>query len=202
MEVFGRYEKVETYSGEEVSAKDLLELIRSIVSEYALSWIMKIVQLGGIDPETRFYLLLRWAYNSGRVPFDVARKLANAVGVELTEQWNKGFIKKDKEFIQVLGPKDRGIKFLEKETHTTMVDVLHACLLWWEKNQRRKISELLESAGLIHNNVFWQMAQAISEVLPPGDKEKQMLQGFLYGKEAYQKGENGKNSGGEQLRII
>lgn len=202
LEVFGRYEKVETYSGEEVSAKDLLELIRSIVSEYALSRIMKNVQLGGIDPETRFYLLWRWAYNSARVPFDEARKLANAVGVELTEQWNKGFIKKDKEFIQVLGPKDRGIKFLEKETHTTMVDVLHACLLWWEKNQRRKITELLESAGLVHNNAFWQMAQSISEVLPPGDKEKQMLQGFLYGKEAYQKGENGKNSGGEQLRII
>ena len=202
LEVFGRYEKVETYSGEEVSAKDLLELIRSIVSEYALSRIMKNVQLGGIDPETRFYLLWRWAYNSARVPFDEARKLANAVGVELTEQWNKGFIKKDKEYIQVLGPKDRGTKFLEKDTHTAMVDVLHACLLWWEKNQRRKITELLESAGLIHNNVFWQMAQAISEVLPPGDKEKQMLQGFLYGKEAYQKGENGKNSGGEQLRII
>ena len=94
LEVFGRYEKVETYSGEEVSAKDLLELIRSIVSEYALSRILKNVQLGGIDPETRFYLLWRWAYNSARVPFDEARKLANAVGVELTEQWNKGFIKK------------------------------------------------------------------------------------------------------------
>jgi putative DNA methylase len=28
---------------------------------------------------------------------------------------------------------------------------------------------------------------AISEVLPEGDKEKQMLQGFLYGRESYGK---------------
>jgi len=27
--------------------------------------------------------------------------------------------------------------------------------------------------------VFWRVAQAISDVLPPGDKEKQLLQGLL-----------------------
>ena len=37
----------------------------------------------------------------------------------------------------------------------------------------------------MNNNDFWQVAQAISEVLPEGDKEKQMLQGFLYGREGY-----------------
>ncbi|MGB9627710.1 MAG: hypothetical protein ACPL6D_03525 [Thermodesulfobacteriota bacterium] len=33
------------------------------------------------------------------------------------------------------------------------------------------------------------VAQAIAEVLPEGDKEKQMLQGFLYGRETYKKEE-------------
>ena len=32
------------------------------------------------------------------------------------------------------------------------------------------------------------MAQSISDVLPDGDKEKQLIQGFLYGKEGYQSG--------------
>lgn len=203
LEVFGRYEKVETYSGEEVSAKDLMELIRETVSAYALSRILKNVHLGGIDPETRFYLLWRWAYNSAKVPFDEARKLGNAVGVELSERWDKGFIKKEKEFIQVLGPKERGAKFLEKKDLKSMVDALHACLLFWEKNRRQELKALLEEAGFLHNNAFWQMAQSISEVLPSGEKEKQMLQGFLYGKESYQKGEKGKNGGqGEQQRIF
>jgi adenine-specific DNA methylase len=191
LEVFGRYERVESYAGEEVKAADLLEFVRKTVSEYALTKILKDSHLGGIDAETRFYLLWRWTYNGAKIIFDEARKLASAVGIELTQYWNSGFIKKDKEFISVLGPKERGARFLEKGKFDNMVDILHACLLLWEKNQRSKITELLTTTGYLHNNAFWQVAQALSEVLPPGDKEKQMLQGFLYGREGYQKVANG-----------
>ncbi|WP_227763401.1 DUF1156 domain-containing protein [Zhaonella formicivorans] len=201
MEVFGRYERVETYSGEEVNAAELLDFIRKTVSEYALTKILKDSHLGGIDAETRFYLLWRWTYNGAKVLFDEARKLASAVGIELTQYWNNGFIKKDKEFISVLGPKERGTKFLEKGKLDNMVDVLHACLILWEKNQRQKITEILTTTGHLHNNAFWQVAQALSEVLPPGDKEKQMLQGFLYGRESYQKVTNGGHNGG-QLKLF
>lgn len=188
LEVFGRYEKVETYSGETVSARELLEHVRRIVSEYALSRILNSTNLGGVDTETRFYLLWRWTYNSSKILFDEARKLASAVGIEITEHWDRGFIKKDKEFISVLGPKDRDRRFLERRDWSSMVDVLHACLLLWERGDRRRITEVLEETGYLDNPAFWQVAQAISEVLPPGDKEKQMLQGFLYGRESYQKG--------------
>ena len=189
MEVFGKYESVEKLSGEKVDAKELLEYVRKIVSEYALSKILKSPQLGGIDEETRFYLLWRWTYNSSKVHFDDARKLAQAVGIEITEQWGNGFIKKDKEFISVLDAKERGNKFLEKEKYKSMVDTLHACLLHWEQGNRKNISTVLEATGHLNNNSFWQVAQAISEVLPEGDKEKQMLQGFLYGRDSYIKAE-------------
>lgn len=189
MEVFGKYESVEKLSGEKVSAKELLEFIRKSVSEYALTKILKSPQLGGIDEETRFYLLWRWTYNGKVVHFDDARKLAQAVGIEITEQWGNGFIKKDKEFISVLDAQDRGKKLLEKGKFNSMIDALHASLLYWEQNNRKEISELLEGTGNLNNNAFWQVAQAISEVLPEGDKEKQMIQGFLYGKESYGKAE-------------
>jgi adenine-specific DNA methylase len=187
MEVFGKYESIEKLSGEKVSAKELLEFVRKSVSEYALTKILKSPQLGGVDEETRFYLLWRWTYNSAKVHFDDARKLAQAVGVEITEQWGNGFIKKDKEFISVLDAKDRGKRLLEKGKFESMVDMLHASLLYWEQNNKKAITELLETTGNVNNNEFWQVAQAISEVLPEGDKEKQMLQGFLYGRESYGK---------------
>ncbi|MGQ9513174.1 MAG: DUF1156 domain-containing protein, partial [Thermodesulfitimonas sp.] len=191
LEVFGRYERVETYAGERVSAKDLLELIRKTVSEYALAKILKDGSLGGIDAATRFYLLWRWTFNGTRVLFDEARLLASACGIELAQHWNSGFIKKDKEYVSVLGPQERDRKLLEKEKFTTMTDVLHACLLLWEKNQRQKITALLQTTGYLQDNAFWRVAQAISDVLPDGDKEKQLLQGFLYGRESYQKAMNG-----------
>ncbi|MFN3384772.1 MAG: hypothetical protein ACK401_07745 [Archaeoglobaceae archaeon] len=187
VEVFGKYESVEKLSGEKVSVKELLEFVRKVVSEYALSKILRSPQLGGIDKETRFYLLWRWTYNKAKVYFDEARKLAQAVGLEITEEWSDGFIKKEKEFISVLDAKERGKKFLEKAKFKTMIDVIHACLLHWEQNKREEIIELLEKFGYLNSNEFWQVVQAISEVLPDGDKEKQMLQGFLYGKNGYVK---------------
>ena len=189
MEVFGKYESVEKLSGETVSAKELLEFVRKSVSEYALTKILKSPHLGGIDEETRFYLLWRWTYNSAKVHFDDARKLAQAVGVEISEQWGNGYIKKEKEFISVLSAKERSRNFLEKRKFESMIDVLHASLFYWEQNNRKAITELLEDTGNQSNNAFWQVAQAISEVLPEGDKEKQMLQGFLYGREGYEKAE-------------
>jgi putative DNA methylase len=189
MEVFGKYESVEKLTGETVSAKELLEFIRKSVSEYALTKILKSPDLGGIDEETRFYLLWRWTYNSAKVHFDDASKLGKAVGVEISEQWVNGFIKKEKEFISVLSAKERAKDLLEKRKFESMIDVLHAALLYWEQNNRKAITELLEETGNQNNNAFWQVAQAISEVLPEGDKEKQMLQGFLYGRESYEKAE-------------
>jgi len=194
MEVFGKYESVEKLSGEKVSAKELLELVREIVSEYALSKILlpasagqagKSPDLAGIDEETRFYLLWRWTYNSAKVHFDDARKLSQAVGIEITQYWGNGFIKKEKEFVSVLDAKERGKKFLEKGKFQTMIDVIHACLLYWEQNKRKELAELLKETGHIDSNAFWRVTQAISEVLPEGNKEKQMLQGFLYGKGSY-----------------
>jgi len=187
MEVFGKYQSVEKLSGEKVSAEELLKFIRERVSEYALTKILKNPQLGVVDEETRFYLLWRWTYNSSKVHFDDARKLAQAVGIEITKEWGNGFVKKEKEFISVLGARDRGKSFLEKAKFQSMIDVLHACLLYWEGNKRDAISQLLQETGNIENNAFFQVAQAISEVLPEGDKEKQMLQGFLYGRESYSK---------------
>ncbi len=196
IEVFGKYERVEKLSGEQVTAAELLELVRRIVSEYALSRILNNPNFAGIDNQARFYLLWRWTYDSAKLPFDEARKLSQAVGLELTEHWNKGFVKKEKEFIRVLDARERGSDFLKQQPEG-MVDILHQALLFWERNDRAGIRKLLEETGHLGNNDFWQLAQAISEVLPDGDKEKQMLQGFLYGRETYARASAGPGKAGQ-----
>ncbi len=181
VEVFGRYRRVEKLSGEAVGVAELLEQVRRVVADYALQRILKSPQLGGLDQWTRFYLLWRWTYNHARVPFDEARKLATGMGVELSEQWVPGgLVQKVQEHIRVPGPQERmhDETFRRRERFETMIDALHmACALW---NQNR-IAELREhlSSTFGDNDLFWQVAQAISEVLPAGDKEKQILQGLL-----------------------
>jgi hypothetical protein len=69
-----------------------------------------------------------------------------------------------------------------------MIDVLHYVLILWERGEREKIKQVLNETGYARNELFWQTAQALSEILPEGDKEKQLIQGLLYGREDYIKG--------------
>lgn len=191
VEVFGRYSHVEKLSGEEVSVQELLEYVRKIVSEYALEKVLKSPDLGGVDNVTRFYLIWRWTFGNAKVHFDDAIKLSRPLGVELTEIWDKGeLVKKEKEFVRVQGPLERAKDpaFMKRRRIISMIDALHYALILWSKGQREKIKEFLEETGYLRNEMFWRTAQAISEVLPEGDKEKQLIQGFLYGREEYLKG--------------
>lgn len=189
VEVFGRYQRVEKLSGETVSVADLLDYVEKVVSEFALERILGTAELGGVDPETRFYLLWRWTYNSARVAFDEARKLATAVGTELTALWGNGrFVNKENEFVRALGPRERekDKKFMTQVGFNTMVDALQRACIYWERGERKQLKEhLAQTYGA--NNTFWRVAQNIADVLPEGDKEKQLLQGLLNVPEARDK---------------
>ncbi len=181
VEAFGKYARVEKLSGEPVSVAELLEYVRQVVSEFALERVLQSPDLGGVDAESRFYLLWRWTYNHARIPFDEANKLARAVGAEISDLWARsGFVHKEKEYVRVLGPKERArdARFLERERYATLVDALHKACWLWENNQRRALAEHL-ALNRGNDETFWRVAQAISDVLPSGDKEKQLLQGLL-----------------------
>jgi len=179
VEAFGKYARVEKLSGEPVTVGELLEYVRKVVSEFALERILK-EEPGAVDAQARFYLLWRWTYNHARVPFDEASKLAKSMGIELERYWDRGgFVKKEKEYIRVLGPKDRDASFLKRETFENMVDVIHKAALLWEKDDRKGLEEFLSQSPFSGESLR-RMAQAIAEVLPNNDKEKQILQGLLY----------------------
>jgi hypothetical protein len=52
--------------------------------------------------------------------------------------------------------------------------------LLWERGDRTGLEEHLMQSPFSSENLR-RVAQAIAEVLPDGDKEKQLLQGLLYG---------------------
>jgi len=126
-------------------------------------------------------LLWRWTYQEAKAHFDDARKLAQSTGIDLAKEWNKGFIKKDKEFIKILGPHERDIK--EFKNQKELIDVLHSALILWKEGKRKDMKEVLRDSGFGQKDAFYRVAQAISETLPLESKEKKLLDGFLSGKE-------------------
>ena len=184
IEVYGKYEGIIDFAGQSVRGDRLLNDVRELATDYAIRRILHNGFSDEVSPLTRFYLLFRWNYKSTRVEFDEVRKLAQSCGIDLSEHWSgTGFIRKEKEFIRVLGPHER--KLEELQGRTELIDVLHQALLLWSKNRREEIPDLLSKSGLDQNDAFWRVAQAISETLSLEDKEKKLLDGFLAGRNGY-----------------
>jgi len=181
IEVFGKYERVIDDEGNVVRADRFLEDIRKIVTDYAVRQVLHNGFAAEIKPMTRFYVLWRWAYGDKVVEFDEARKLGQSVGLDVTQEWNRGFISKEKEFIKVLGPEERRPDDLENSAE--LIDVLHKVLLLWKKGMSEEMTRVLRETGYGKSDVFYRVAQAISESLPNGNAEKKLLEGFLAGKE-------------------
>lgn len=181
IEIFGKYEKVMDYEGNVIRADKLLNFVREIVTDYAVRQILRNGIVGELSPLTKFYLLWRWCYQDKKVHFDDARKLAQSVGVELDKEWNRGFIKKERELIKVAGPHERDSKELERSNE--LIDVLHRALILWSKGEREEMKKFLAESGWGAKDAFYRVAQAIAIVLPHGSEERRLLEGFLSGKE-------------------
>ena len=179
IEVFGKYEKITDNADNEIKVPQLLEDVRKIVSEYAIKQALHGDIDGEISTMTRFYVLWRSAYGQAKVPYDDARKLATSLGVNLEQEGNKGFIKKESEIVRVIGPEDRSVDEIKEPTE--LIDVLHKVLILWRYGGKESLEELLTETGYANNYTFRRVAQAISESLPDEIQEKKWLDGFLTG---------------------
>lgn len=182
MEIFGKYKEVLNYEGNPIRADRILKDVRKISTNYAVQKILHDGFSGEISDLTRFYVLYRWNYGEAKVHFDEARKLAQSCSIDLTREWGeKRFIKKQKEYIKVLGPHERRLEDIKKSSE--LIDILHGVLLLWEKSKHDKMKSLLQESGFGKSDSFYRVAQAVSETLISENKEKKLLDGFLAGRE-------------------
>jgi len=197
--VFGKYERVTKLSGDEVTVGQFLDEVRSLVTGYALSKIMKTTQTGSIDSESRFYVIWKWSYGDGKVPAGESFTMAQALGMDTETMWDRtGVLERSGENVQAVPVAQRmKIKNLgEPNADTTpasLIDVLHRLCVFRDKNDTEGMTVFLGRSGQGRNSNLWQVAQAISEILPDGDKEKQLMQGLLNQRDQLLKaGEQGK----------
>jgi len=92
-------------------------------------------------------------------------------------------VRKERQYVRLLGPQKRKLDDLEKDDTRELIDVLHRVLLLWEKGRREELVQVLASSGYGRSEAFYRVAQAVSETLPNDSKEKKLLDGFLVGRE-------------------
>jgi len=182
MEAYSRYDRVETYAGEEVDVVQLLQFIRGVATDFLVHRLLRGATAETIDKASQFYLTYRWTFGDNRVEFDDARRIATAEGVRLESLWGDGgFVKKTTKYIQVLGPKERK----KVEDVESLVDALHRACRLWEGGRHDELDDFLQTDGYAGSAAFWQFAQAVAECLTNGNKEKQLLEGLLLRKDRY-----------------
>jgi adenine-specific DNA methylase len=185
IEIFGKYEKVIDFEGNVKRADILLDDVREVVMQYTIKHILHNGFSGEVSELSKFYVIWRFSFGEAKTEFDEANKLARSIGIDLSQEWgDTGFIKKEKEFIRVIGPQNRRIEDLVDSNE--LIDVLHFTLLLWEKGKKDEMMQLLATTGFGQSEVFYRVAQAVSESLgklSPENKEKKLLDGFLGSKE-------------------
>ena len=156
-----------------------------VTNGHALTKILHAKHTGVIDAKTRFYVIWKWSYADAKVPADEAFKLAQGLGFDTESMWGRtGVLVKSGENVQAI-PVEKRMKFKglgepeADKTPASLVDVLHRMCAFREKNDSEGMAEFLARSGHDKNASLWVVAQAVSEILPDGDKEKQLMQGLL-----------------------
>jgi len=200
IEVFGRYAKVLHPSGEPVPITELLDETRTLVADFALERLVALASgqeegegLGPVDAPTRFYLLLRWAYNGLPVLFDEANKLSKATGVELEPMVRAGLVRRKGDKVWALRAFERDEKTLEKRGDSVpLITAVHKALHLWRRSELDALAEYLTLEGYIENDTFWRVAQAMLNILGEwvkdgDDPEKTALEQFLGSQESIER---------------
>ena len=124
-----------------------------------------------------------------KVPADESFKLAQALGMATETMWDRtGVLEKSGENVLAMPiAKRMKVKDLGEPnadgTPGSLIDVLHRLCVFREKNDTDGMEQFVARSGQGNNPALWIVAQAISDILPDGDKEKQLMQGLLNQKE-------------------
>jgi hypothetical protein len=196
--VFGQYSQVTRLDGEEVGVGDLLDLVQSMVADYALNRILNTSagpgagggaasQIGTVDPITRYYILHRWAYGDERIPFDDAMRLAMGLGADVTALMDRDVLKQYGDQVRLQGPKQRKAKTLGEPDRTGLaaptIDVVHRAVVLWAQGDRDALAQFLAKAASDREAKVRLVAQTLINILPDGDSERRLLEGFLAGRD-------------------
>lgn len=188
--VFGQYRQVRKLTGEIVTVAELLDLVQERVADYALGKVMNgHYRMGTVDAPTRFYVMYRWSYGAQKIAFDDARRLAQGIGAEVDELMHRlDLLKQSGDSVTLLGPRERiKVEHLGETGRdgiaAALIDILHRAVLLWQAGDRRALAEYLAMHAMGREDSLRAVAQALVNVLPDGDRERQLMEGFLTGQD-------------------
>ncbi len=123
------------------------------------------------DPLTDWYLMAWDAFKAAEFPYDEARKLAIALGVELDGdvRGHKNLVAKKGKFVVMQTPvqrRKRGMVDPDVDVFDSMIDAVHTALLVLQEDGAHACEVFLKRSGLLNDGAFRQCIQALLNAIP------------------------------------
>jgi adenine-specific DNA methylase len=124
--------------------------------------------------------------DSRKIPFGDAHLMATALGSDINSLIHRYRLLQGSNTVKLLGASER-TEILDlgesraDGSRPPLIDVLHRAELLWASGQQDELEEYLDGVlSPADREAFRRVAQALVDLLPPGDLEKQRLEGLLY----------------------
>ena len=142
---FGNYSLVKDSAGNTKGPEDALNLVAEVVNKFT-------TDIPGADLETMAYVNLITSFSELTIEYDDARVTVMFGGnLSISDLVDKGLVDKKGSKVTILTSKQRldsGVIDLGKpENLKSLIDVVHACLVTFEKQGIKAVKKLLEDTG-------------------------------------------------------
>lgn len=135
-----------------------------------------------------------------KIPFGDAHLMATALGADINALIHRHHILDGSSAVQLLTADERHDLIADFGDHRVdgsrppLIDVLHRCALLWAAGMQDDLADYLDEFSPDEREALRRVAQALIDVLPRGDLEKQQLEGFLYSGVAQDRGDGARSS--------
>ncbi|MDQ3799987.1 MAG: DUF1156 domain-containing protein, partial [Acidobacteriota bacterium] len=176
---FGKYERVEKASGDEVTVAELLEMTR----ESAFNALLK--GFKG-DDFTKFYIGWLELYGFTESNFDDAAKFTR-IGLSINVQdlfTHYIFIKNgNKQTLAKFDERNAVKKNLGETADASLIDKVHKAMWLYKGGNRHALLEFIGKAAAAPESSFWRVLTSLDELLPKGADDQKQVSGLLENKE-------------------
>lgn len=176
---FGKYERVEKASGDEVTVAELLEMTR----ESAFNALLK--GFKG-DDFTKFYIGWLELYGFTESDFDDAAKFTKvSLSVDVSDLFaNDIFIKNgNKQSLADYVHRNTKKKHLGENANASLIDQVHKAMWIYKGGNRRDLLDYIGKTAASSESSFWRVLTSLDELLPKGMDDQKQVAGLLTNKD-------------------
>lgn len=132
-----------------------------------------------------------------KIPFGDALLMATALGADANALIHRHHLLDGSSAVKLLGARERAALVADlgerraDGSRPPLIDILHRAQLLWASGRQDQLTEYLDEALPGEREPLRRVAQALVDLLPRGDGEKQRLEGLLYSGAASDTGAGG-----------